>query len=675
MIRYYLFSNNLILTSLILAGSLCQVLYEAPRATAQSRPAFLHDDIQYAWPTNASYYMSSSFGETRASHFHAAMDIGTWGHEGYAVFAARDGILERIGVGPAGYGNVIYLRHDDGTISLYAHLKDFHPRIRSVVDSLRMTDYRFEFDRNMEEFDIRFRRGQQIGWTGSTGVGPPHLHFELRTPGGRPFNPLLAGLQIDDTIPPQFSELAIEPLSADSKINGRTGIYRTRPSRSGGAYHFGTVDVTGEVGLAVDVFDRANASNNVHAVYELQLYVNDERHFHSRVDSFAYSETRQMFLDRVFSILEKERKGLQRLYVREGNTLSFYQDTGHNGRLNLPSGTHDLRIEASDFFGNQSKAYLRLRVSESDGEPVVRMNTPPGYRTPPEVSASARNPDSPGTVPDHLDWHKNWVRPAGPEQPAADNPGTRRLTIRPLGSFADEAIHYSTTDHGIPLSIATRKELLHGGKSWTLYRISPDHPVSIYHENMRMSLYFPADAFYEPVSIGVAGSYPGITIFPDIEPFRRPATLRILLDEKLRDKPGLALYRIHPRTGDLRYVSSYRDPDKNILVGSLPAAGVYTVRADSVGPEIKDPEIGMWRHNRQYYITVSVEDDKSGIDHESAKFIVNGKRGIAEYDPEKQLLRYHRPGFTPREENDIKVRLSDRAGNTTEKTFTGLAGN
>ncbi|MFO7811120.1 MAG: M23 family metallopeptidase, partial [Candidatus Delongbacteria bacterium] len=238
---------------------------------AQPRPAFLDDSTTYFWPTNASRYMSSSFGESRSSHFHAAIDIGTWGHEGHAVFAARDGLVYRVAVGPVGYGNVIYMRHDDGSASVYAHLKDFHPEIRSIVDSLRLKNYSFEFDRNMEEYDIRFSRGQQIGWTGSTGVGPPHLHFELRTPEGRPFNPLLAGVYIDDTIPPQFSALAIEPLASDSKIKGGTAIHRTLPTRHGGQYHFGTVDVQGEIGLAVDVFDRANASNNVHAVYELEM--------------------------------------------------------------------------------------------------------------------------------------------------------------------------------------------------------------------------------------------------------------------------------------------------------------------------------------------------------------------------------------------------------------------
>jgi hypothetical protein len=160
-----------------------------------------------------------------------------------------------------------------------------------VVDSLRLKDYTFDFDRNMEEFDIRFRRGQQIGWTGSTGVGPPHLHFELRSPEGRPFNPKLAGVHIDDTIPPQFSGLAVEPLAyGTARSTDRPWCTAVRPARRGGSYDFGTVEVSGEVGLAVNVFDRANASNNVHAVYELKMYVDDKLYFHSRADSFSYND-------------------------------------------------------------------------------------------------------------------------------------------------------------------------------------------------------------------------------------------------------------------------------------------------------------------------------------------------------------------------------------------------
>lgn len=686
-LKHSVFPGILILLLSTLAGPV--------DSQAQQRPRFLADEASYHWPTNASRYMSSSFGETRSAHFHAAMDIGTWGHEGYAVFAARDGIVERVAIGPVGYGNVIYLHHDDGTISLYAHLKDFHPRIRHVVDSLRFLDYSFDFDRNLESFDIRFRKGQQIGWTGSTGVGPPHLHFELRSPEGRPFNPFLAGLRVDDSIPPRFSGLSVEPLSATSSVNGSAGIHRVRPTPRGGAYDFGTLDVEGEVGLAVNVFDRANASNNIHAVYELRMYVNEELYFHSRADSFSYYQTRQMFLDRIFPILRNERRGYQRLYVREGNTLPFYRDTGHSGRLDLPPGEHAIRIVASDFFGNRALAHLRLRVSEASlpmiTEEIIfprgytdrRMDflprsptvfsSPSGTGTESGVKArvgyDSPADDSPARPPSTLIWHKDWVRPGPGTAMAA---GTDFITLRPLGTFQQEMRVLRSSSAGLPLDLADRMELRKGPQSWILHRIRPEHPVTIYLDHMRVSVHFPIDAFFEPVSMGITGDNTAFSLFPDIEPFRRPAMVRILLDETWKTQRGVGLYRIHPRNGKLSHVSSRRDQERGVLMASIRSAGEYVIQQDTLGPEIENPSIGKWSHIDRYFLTVEVDDERSGIDYRSAVLYVNGERGIAEYDPENKLLRYHHPGFRPQRVNEVSVSISDRAGNVTEQVFTGV---
>ena len=147
---------------------------------------FLKPGTTYLWPTNASDYMSATFGETRAAHFHAAIDVGTWGQQGFEVYASRDGIVSRIGVSPTGYGNVIYMQHEDGSYSMYAHLRDFIPKLRALVDSVRFLNYRADFEQNLESYQIKYNKGDIIGYSGDTGIGPPHLHFELwNATGGR----------------------------------------------------------------------------------------------------------------------------------------------------------------------------------------------------------------------------------------------------------------------------------------------------------------------------------------------------------------------------------------------------------------------------------------------------------------------------------------------------------
>ncbi|HDL17610.1 MAG TPA: hypothetical protein ENH29_00985 [Bacteroidetes bacterium] len=62
----------------------------------------------YLWPTDAGHNLTSSFAEFWSGHFHAGIDIKTWGREGYKVFATRSGYVWKVRISPFGYGRVIY---------------------------------------------------------------------------------------------------------------------------------------------------------------------------------------------------------------------------------------------------------------------------------------------------------------------------------------------------------------------------------------------------------------------------------------------------------------------------------------------------------------------------------------------------------------------------------------
>jgi murein DD-endopeptidase MepM/ murein hydrolase activator NlpD len=102
-------------------------------------------------------------GIAGASRNHKGVDLGI--PRGSSVVAMRDGTVTKAGWG-TGYGNVIYIKHDDGYETRYAHLTSFNVRPGTKV-----------------------KQGQVIAKSGNTGVGSgPHLHFEIRK-GGVAMNP------------------------------------------------------------------------------------------------------------------------------------------------------------------------------------------------------------------------------------------------------------------------------------------------------------------------------------------------------------------------------------------------------------------------------------------------------------------------------------------------------
>lgn len=625
--------------------------------TAQHKLPFWDGEETYLWPTDASRYASSSFGETRSAHFHAALDIKTWGKRGYKVFATRDAILHRVAVGPEGYGKVVYLKHTDGSFSVYAHLLDFESSIRQLVDSLRLQTYSFVFDQNLERFNIRFDRGDVIGYSGASGVGPPHLHFELRTPSHKPFNPLLTNLSIPDSRPPQLQALSVEPLHYNSLIEGHKRILTRAPRIRNGVYDFGSINVQGAVGLGINAFDQADKVHNVYAVYELELSLDDKMLFSSRVDSFSYSETNQMFLDRVYPILKKTRKGYQRMYVVDGNTLPFYKKTNSKGVLDLPDGSHTLRITARDFFGNTSRAKVTLNV----GKPSTHKRTKSTKQSVPFVQRNKSSIPTP-SVFENWYWHNNWVSIPGNFNP---------VSVTHFGSFTGSKTLYNETKK-MAVPLGNDSEMLEAGDhQLTLHRIIPGHNNTMYSADQRVSAAFQPQSLFDTLSAGIMHQSNAdsirVYLFPNHEPVKDTLQLRYVLSNRAAKDSTLAWYYLHPRKQQLNYQPSTKI--KSELIGKVRSFGQYYILPDHAPPQLNAPKIYK-REDGHWIATIHVKDNLSGIDFKSAKFYCNNRRGIAEYDPETNHLIYYHPDFEPAKQNNIKVEVSDMVGNTVKKSYT-----
>lgn len=117
----------------------------------------------FIWPVPSSSTISSPFGMRihpvdGVKKMHSGIDISA--PEGTDIVAAKAGVVE-VSEYQSGYGNVIYIKHDDGSQTRYAHNTKNLVKVGDVVT-----------------------QGQHIADMGSTGKSTgSHLHFEIRIDG------------------------------------------------------------------------------------------------------------------------------------------------------------------------------------------------------------------------------------------------------------------------------------------------------------------------------------------------------------------------------------------------------------------------------------------------------------------------------------------------------------
>lgn len=607
------------------------VLFVMAQGEATSQPLpFLQDSVTYAWPTDASHQISSTFGETRSAHLHAGLDIRTWGREGYKIFATRDGVVYRMGTGPSGYGNVVYLKHNDGSFSVYAHLNRFEPHLQAYADSIRVTDYSFVIDEFVEKDSIRYKKGELIAFSGGSGVGPPHLHFELRTPDHEPFNPLLTNISVRDNIPPVFRQLGIEFLDPHSLKPD--GFEILNAQKTGNSYNFGEFTVDQPVGLAVNVHDRANQTPNVYAVHTLTMIQNSDTLFHSSVDQFSYDETGHMFLDRSYLMLAQTRRGFQRLYRVTGNRLPVYKKLKNEGVLNFGEGTYPLRIIASDIYGNRTEARITLHVS-GFSEPAAITHVP----TYPAPAVNSK--------PFVISWNKILLDDQIPLLASTEN------------------INFEIQENKTPIRFSStssiEKKLVPGEKQ-VFY--TPDH---------RLWIEFPKSALYDTLDLHLDISRIGDEIQFNFSPDRLPVDGSIyfnyILPEDLKDNQRLGLFSVDKFRNRLYFMDAVNS--NGYIRSPLREISSLVIMEDDTPPWVGKPEFdknlaGAWG------IIVPALDRQTGIDYRSSTITVNGKRGIVEYDPDKNALRYYLPGFKPSAKDEVQVDVYDGMGNRTSRAAT-----
>ena len=307
-------------------------------------PSPLKYTSYYTPPLDGTLLLSGTFGELRGNHFHAGLDIRTGGVEGKKVKAVAQGFVTRIKVSTRGYGKAIYIRHPNGTTSVYGHLQRFDGKIQEAVIAHQYQQERYEFDWYVPTGKLKVTQGQVIALSGNTGgSGGPHLHFEIRNSQGRTVNPLLYGIEVPDRMEPRVLDCLLFEID-----NDRYAAYGTYASKQ--IIREGEMKVApGTYGIGARWIDYFTDKHNSLGINYAQVEVDGKVRFTHRIEDFAFDQGRYINAHIDYWRYKNEYQRFVKLFKDRGNALHFYKGSG---TMKLADGDqHRIKIRIRDFSG------------------------------------------------------------------------------------------------------------------------------------------------------------------------------------------------------------------------------------------------------------------------------------------------------------------------------------
>lgn len=319
-------------------------------------------------PLRVKPLLSGNFGELRDAHFHSGLDYKTEGREGLPVICVKDGVLARVKVSATGYGNALYVKHDDGYTTVYGHLQRFVSRVEEKVRDIQYAKESFAIDENFEAEAIVFKAGDTIAYSGNSGSSMgPHLHFEVRsTRDERPLNPLLF-LKIEDKMGPNLRALYLYEFSEEGVLSGRRHVMVKNTGNRN--YNAGKVRLpAGKIGVGVQADDYMNGSWNKLGLYELKLWAGGQWVSRMKMDTVSFDQNVLVNEVKDFQLYRENKVVYTTFGNYRGELPGVFTSIDHGFITLYPDSTLQVRLELRDINGNVSKLFFELIGREKERE-------------------------------------------------------------------------------------------------------------------------------------------------------------------------------------------------------------------------------------------------------------------------------------------------------------------
>ena len=336
-------------------------------------------------PIDFPLQIVGNFGELRNNHFHNGLDIRTGGMEGKNIYSVADGYVSRIKVSSVGYGNVIYITHPNGYVSVYAHLQRFKDSIASYVRKAQYLNETFEIELFPDKKTLPVKKGQIVALSGNTGSSQgPHLHFEIREEETEfTVNPLLFGFDLPDNVPPIIKSVFVYPLDENSYVNGANKYRKIPAVGSKGDFRLKIPEkpeVYGTFGFAIDAIDQMTGLANPNGVYSIEVKVDGQTVHSHKMNKVSFDENRYINAHCDYEAKMKQGVWIQKCFIQPGNKLETYHRTTNNGYLNFDKpGEHQVLFIVKDIEGNTSMLNMSVNyIKQLNFQPLAKLK--PEYK-------------------------------------------------------------------------------------------------------------------------------------------------------------------------------------------------------------------------------------------------------------------------------------------------------
>lgn len=335
--------------------SLCFILCSSFLFGQSLKPSFI-------LPLDREPIVTGNYGELRPNHFHAGIDFRTDQIQNLPIKSVADGYISRIKISRGGYGNVLYITHANGYVTVYAHQKKFADKIDTYIKEVQIDQQKNEIEVYPEKNVLVVKQGEVIGFTGNSGSSSgPHLHFEIRDEKLEvPLNPLLF-YTIKDDVKPELNQFAIYNVVDTLQEN----LYSVLPIKNTkGALALSQPTLTlpfNAIALGFSGFDMANGTMNKNNIYEVKIYLDNKLIYHHQLNHISFDDTRYV---NVFSERIKYNK-IQKCFTPSCYQISIYKTILQGGKIYLNDTlTHQINLVVADEKGNSN--YLNFYIKTNN---------------------------------------------------------------------------------------------------------------------------------------------------------------------------------------------------------------------------------------------------------------------------------------------------------------------